>query len=110
MLLLVAIFYLRQATCFLYNLPTSPTQNQQIFIFIVVIAIMGGLGFFAAIEYQWSSRAWLLYAICNLLLAAFIFAYQTARRLSLIISCMIMIGLAIACYYFFRRLAYDGNS
>lgn len=79
------------------------------FIFIVAIAIMGGVGFFAAVDWRWGSRAWLLYAICNLLMAAFIFAYQSAKRLSLIFSSIIMVGLGITFYWFFRRLAIDGS-
>lgn len=71
---------------------------------------MGAIGVFATIDSLWGERTWLYYAIFNLLLAAFIFAYQTAKGYSLMLSCIIMTFLAIVAYCFLSRVAYDGKN
>lgn len=102
-LLVVAVLYLNNSIYASFIIPVSPSEEQRRLIFIIVICLMGGIGFYAAIDHLWHSQTWLHYAIFNLLLALFIFVYQTTKGFSLILSCILMGCLAVDSYWLFHE-------
>lgn len=109
MLVIAAYFYLRSPVNAAFFISITPTESERIAIFVMVIVGMGVLGLFAAVDSLWSSHTWLLYALFNLLLAAYIFAYQTTKGYSLLLSCIIMTFMLVVSHWFFSRVAYDGK-
>jgi hypothetical protein len=109
-LVIVAFFCLRNSVNSAFFISITPSESERITIFVLVIVGMGVIGVFATIESLWGERTWLSYAIFNLLLAAYIFAYQTTKSYSLMLSGIIMTFMVVVAYYFLSRVAYDGKN
>jgi hypothetical protein len=103
----VAILYLGNPIDSSFVIPASPPERQRRFLFVLAISIMGAIGLYSVIEDFRGLHEWIHYAIFNLLFAAFIFAYQTSKDTSLIVSCILMECLAVGSYWLFYQTSHN---
>lgn len=69
LLMVIAIIYMREA---IYPPSVKISEDITLYAYGWTIFTMGGVGFAAAMDDNWSSSLWICYAICNVLIAAYI--------------------------------------
>jgi uncharacterized membrane protein (DUF485 family) len=108
-LVAVAAYFLRYSACNLYELPISPTERQQTLIKVAIVILLGILGVFALFDDSWTDRTWFYYAICNLLVAAFIYVYQLIKRYVLYLCTIMIMLVAVDCALFAHSATRDSS-
>lgn len=106
-LVIVALTWLRFATCELSMIMISPSECQQWFIYISIIVLQGVIGVYAVIDSYWILEVWLAYGLCNLFIAAFIFIYQLSSTFSLPLSAIVISIASYVFAVFILRLGHD---
>ena len=86
----VAFYYLREGTVSKHRIPISPSSKQQFYIIIGVVALLGVSGVMALIGHSWTTSTWIYYAVCNLLLAGYIYCYQKDFKYCLWVATVLM--------------------
>ena len=94
-LVTVTLCLIKKITSGFYQLPISPTDKQQKIIFAVVVSILGIVGIYSIFFGTWTGSTWAFYGLTNLLLAGFMYAYQTEKEHTLIVSSILMVLTSI---------------
>lgn len=105
LLILIAFLYLRNQASSKYTIPVLPYDEERFFLELTIIVIMGALAFSATLAESWTQHIWTLYAVSNLLQAAFIYVYHSSIAYSLVLSTLLMAGMGASSYYLFKEMA-----
>ncbi len=100
------IFYSKSVTAQMafpvYALPDAAMQK---LIYFLVVGFLGAIGAYVAYGDYWTAYAWILYAVANLLIALYLFLYQTAKRFTLFLTALVSVALAVTMQWLFIETA-----
>lgn len=96
-----------QLTFPIYPLPGYESQK---IIYILVVIFMGVVGIQVVIGDIWTAYNWILYSAANILIGLYIFLYQLTSRLTLLLTTLAAIALAVDLQWLFIESSNMGES
>jgi len=110
-LVLTSILYFSKSVSAQMNYPVYPlpSEKMQKIIYFIVLLLIGVVGGYAAYDDNWIAYAWILYAVANVLLALYLFLYQTGKRITLFVTAIVSILISVVIQWLFIE-TYDMTS
>ena len=94
----MAFCFLNNVTSMLYEIPISSTNSKQKTILAIAIIFLLGSGLYAVIAGAWSNMTWYYFGGASLFFGIYLWVYQTGKDYTLLLSSILMILVAAACY------------
>lgn len=96
-----------QLTFPIYPLPGYESQKM---IYILVVIFMGLVGIQVVLGDFWTAYNWILYSCANALIGLYIFLYQLTNRLTLLLTTLAAVALAVDLQWLFIESSNMGES